>query len=111
MLHQMKLYASPFEKIKSGTKTIEMRLNDEKRSILKIGDEIEFTNIENNETIKCIILNLYKYKDFYELFSHHDKESIGYSKEEVANPCDMLSYYTIDDIKKYGSLAIEIKLL
>ena len=31
MKHEMKLNNEPFERIKNGTKTIEMRLNDEKR--------------------------------------------------------------------------------
>ena len=39
MLHKMKLKESPFERIKNGTKTIEFRLYDEKRSKIKIGDE------------------------------------------------------------------------
>ena len=32
MTHKMKLYPRAFENIKLGKKTIEMRLNDEKRS-------------------------------------------------------------------------------
>ena len=41
MLHKMKLKLSPFEKIKDGSKTIELRLYDEKRQKVKIGDFIE----------------------------------------------------------------------
>ena len=44
MIYKMKLYSDSFEKIKFGSKTIEMRLNDEKRKAIKIGDFIEFTN-------------------------------------------------------------------
>lgn len=39
MLHHMKLQAEPFQKIRSGTKTVEMRLNDEKRQSIREGDE------------------------------------------------------------------------
>lgn len=45
----MKWNNGPFELIKNGTKTIELRLNDEKRQLLKIKDLIEFTNRTNNE--------------------------------------------------------------
>ena len=45
----MKLNNGPFERIKNGTKTIELRLNDEKRQLLKIKDLIEFTNRTNDE--------------------------------------------------------------
>ena len=47
MLHQMKLKRSPFEKIKDGSKTIELRLYDEKRQKVKIGDFIEFTCLDD----------------------------------------------------------------
>ncbi|MBR2169685.1 MAG: ASCH domain-containing protein, partial [Alistipes sp.] len=35
VLHRMKLKQSPFEKIKNGIKTVELRLNDEKRQQVK----------------------------------------------------------------------------
>lgn len=40
MIHYMKLYNEPFQMIKKGEKTIELRLNDEKRRKLKKGDTI-----------------------------------------------------------------------
>lgn len=42
MKHNMRLNAEPFEKISSGAKTIELLLYDEKRRVIKVGDEIEF---------------------------------------------------------------------
>ena len=47
----MKLQNDPFTKIKNKTKTIEMRLNDEKRRKIKIHDLIEFTNIKTGEKL------------------------------------------------------------
>ena len=61
MKHEMKLNNGPFERIKNGTKTIELRLNDEKRQLLKIKDLIEFTNRTNNEKMLVEIENLYHY--------------------------------------------------
>ncbi len=108
MRHKMKLWNGSFEAIKSGRKTIEMRLYDEKRRLIKIGDEIEFTNLKTNETITYKVINLYKYDSFEELYKNHNKISIGYTKDELANPDDMLKYYTKEDIEKYGVLGIEI---
>lgn len=42
MLHKMKLQPKYFDYIQNGTKRIELRLNDEKRSIIQLGDEIKF---------------------------------------------------------------------
>ena len=64
MKHNMNLNNRPFKSIKEGTKTIELRLNDEKRSLLKVGDEIEFTNRDTNEKLSVDIINIYKYPSF-----------------------------------------------
>ena len=42
MIHRMKLKKSPFMKIKNNKKTVELRLNDEKRQKEHVGDFIEF---------------------------------------------------------------------
>lgn len=108
MIHKMNLWDDSFLKIKNKTKTIEMRLCDEKRSIISVGDTIEFTNTKTYEVCECIVINLYKYESFNELYKHHDKIAIGYSDDEAANPNDMLVYYSVENIKKYGVLGIEV---
>ena len=40
MTHKMNLHNDPFEKIACGIKNIELRLYDEKRRLIKVGDEI-----------------------------------------------------------------------
>lgn len=108
MTHKMNLWNDSFLAIKNRTKTIEMRLYDEKRSAISIGDIIQFTNTTTGETMECTVVNLYRYKDFYELYKHHNKISIGYSENEPADPNDMLTYYSAENIEKYGVLGIEI---
>lgn len=110
MIHKMKLWNESFQKIKNKTKTIEMRLCDEKRSIISIGDFIKFTNTSTNETLECIVTNLYKYDNFEELYNNHNKIAIGYNEDETANPSDMLAYYSVENIEKYGVLGIEIRI-
>ena len=39
MKYNMKLNNEPFNLIKNGTKTVELRLNDEKRKLLNIGEK------------------------------------------------------------------------
>ena len=78
----MKLNNGPFKNIKNGTKTIELRLNDEKRQLLKIKDLIEFTNRETLEQLLVEIENLYHYPSFEELYKHFDKVAMGYKEDE-----------------------------
>ncbi len=47
MVHEMLLAPKPFEMMKSGQKTIELRLYDEKRKHIQIGDRIRFYCTEN----------------------------------------------------------------
>ena len=42
MKHKMKLQEKYYDFIINGTKRIEIRLNDEKRQTIKLGDTIEF---------------------------------------------------------------------
>lgn len=110
MVHKMNLWNESFLKIKNRTKTIEMRLRDEKRALISIGDVIEFTNTKTNETLECIVVHLYKYENFDELYKSHNKTAIGYGEYEKANVSDMLAYYSVENIKKYGVVGIELSV-
>ena len=109
MKYEMNLNNEPFNRIKDGTKTIELRLYDEKRQLLKEQDLIEFTNRETLEKILTRIEKLYRFSSFDELYKHFDKISLGYDNDEVANPSDMEKYYSKEEQEKYGVLGIKIK--
>lgn len=110
-IHNMNLNEEPFTRIKSGTKTIELRLNDEKRQLLQVKDLIEFINRETLETIAVEIIGLYKYSNFEELYKHFDKIAMGYDKDDIANPMDMEKYYSKEEQDKYGVIGIEIRVI
>ena len=106
----MKLNDEPFNRIKEGKKTIEMRLYDEKRSLISVGDIIEFTNRKTNEIIETIVVDIYKFENFDELFKNFTKEELGYLENEKSDPTDMLKYYSKEEQKNYGVVGIKIKL-
>lgn len=106
----MKLYPNSFEMIKNKIKTVEMRLNDEKRQSIKIGDVIIFQNNETLEKLYTKVEKLHNYKSFEELYANFSKDKLGYKEDEEANHEDMLKYYSEEQIKKYGVLGIEISL-
>lgn len=111
MEHRMNLWDSPFRHIKQGTKTVEMRLNDEKRRLISPGDMIIFTNADTQEEIKVVVSNVNTFKNFAELYSNYDSIAIGYEEHEIAHPDDMLLYYSKEKIEQYGVMAIEIRLI
>ena len=104
MKYEMKLNNEPFKAIKNGTKTLELRLNDEKRKQLIVGDYIEFTNRVTNEKLLVEVIDLFKYNSFEELYKHFNKIEMGYSINEEANPKDMENYYSKEEQEKYGVL-------
>ena len=86
----MKLGLSPFEKIKNGSKTIELRLYDEKPQKLKIGDFIEFTRLDDTkQRIQTRVTALHRYSSFAELFDSLPKEKLGYSLSDTPDPTHM----------------------
>ena len=109
MIHEMRLNNEPFNKIKEGTKTVELRLLDEKRKTLRVGDKIIFTNRTNNEKIDVLVTNLFKADSFAPIYEKYSIVAIGYNEEDDSKPEDMEEYYSKEEIKKYGCIAIEIE--
>lgn len=114
MTHQMRLYKEPFEQIKSGAKTIELRLNDEKRRQVQPGDIIEFSETENPDSkITTKVIALHAFGSFRELYEALPLLQCGYTEADIADakPEDMDDYYSRELQEKYGVLGIEIELI
>ena len=110
MDHCMMLHDRPFEMIKRGIKTVEMRLHDKKRQAVNVGDLIMFTNVRTGEkmTVRVIAKNIFD--NFEALYDFYEKSVIGYLPDEVSDPDDMAQYYCQDDIKEFGVCAMEIRV-
>ena len=109
MTHQMKLQPGPFEKIARGEKTVELRLFDEKRSKIKVGDEIEFTKLAAlEEKLLTKVLALHRFDSFEQLYKCLPLEKCGYSPGETADFRDMEAYYSKEEQALYGVVGIEL---
>lgn len=110
MIHYMNLVPSAFRKIADGSKTIELRLNDEKRQQINVDDTIIFNNISTKDIITAQVARLHKFSDFEELYKTLPLEKCGYNKSELdtAHYTDMEQYYTKEQIEKHGALGIEL---
>ena len=109
MIHKMRLVDFAFNAIKNGKKDIEVRLNDEKRQLIKVGDIIEFQHIDTGEIINVKDTNLYKYNSFRLLFNNLDHKRLGLTDNYDASIMDR--FYTKEEQEKYGALGIEITLI
>ncbi len=113
MEHNMGLYETPFNSIESGKKKVEVRLNDEKRRKISVGDTINFTKIpDNNETLTVEVIELREFTTFKEMYENipaSDFDAVGGSIDEMVERTYKI--YTPDKEKEWGTLAITIKLL
>lgn len=102
------LHSDVFDIVKNGKKDIEVRLNDEKRRCLNVGDTLIFLKRPDDlEEIKAKVVDLNYYDNFDELVNHYDMERLylsNYSKEDYLK--EMERFYTLDEQKKYGVVAI-----
>ena len=114
MIHYMKLRDTPFEKIKSGNKTVELRLYDDKRRKINIGDKIIFSNIaDGNDKLAVIVKALYICESFRALFEEISPEKCGNPKNMSVESAveHMRAYYSSEDEQKYGVIGIKIALI
>lgn len=100
-----------FDLVNNGTKTIEGRVNDEKRRKLSIGDRLIFVNREDdNNIIESIVEDLIYFNNFEEMVEKFD---IKYLYKESYTKNDYLDlikrFYKDEEIKKNGVVAIIFK--
>jgi len=113
MKHEFKLQPEYYNFILYGTKRIEIRLFDEKRQQVKIGDTIEFLKEPDlNESFNAKVVGLLRYKSFEDMFKDFDISILAdkkVTKEELITVLE--KFYTKEKQGKYGVLGIRIELI
>lgn len=113
MIHEMKLQPEYFNFILNGTKRIEIRLNDDKRQNIKLGDKIKFLKEPDlNESFEAQVIGLLRYNSFEEMFKDYDISILSdksMTKEELISVLEQ--FYTKEKQEKYGVLGIRIELI
>lgn len=111
MVHQMGLYGEYFHAIKERKKTVEVRLYDEKRRKIKVGDTIEFIKVpQQDENLKVQVTNLRSYDTFEAMYNDiplKDFDCEGWTMKEMID--GTYEIYTPEAEKEWGTLAIMIE--
>ena len=107
--HEMRLSVLPFSQIARGEKVYEVRLLDEKRRALSVGDEILFRERGTDASLRARIRALLPFSSFRDAFAALPLPKLGFP--EGADPALMYAYYTPKEEAKWGVLVIEISLL
>lgn len=113
MTHEMKLQPEYYNFILNGTKRIEIRLYDEKRMQIKIGDTIKFLKEPDlNESFDVKVIGLLRYNSFDDMFKDLDIDILSdksMTKDELKSVLEQ--FYTKEKQEKYGVLGIRIELI
>lgn len=96
----------PFVNIKKGIKTMEIRLNDEKRQEIKLGNIIKTINQDNDSEVLYVkVIGLARFGSFRDLFKAYGDKIKDYEKEILKR------VYSKEQEEKYGVLVIHFELL
>lgn len=108
MQYKMDLSEFSFNKIKAGRR-VDIRLFDKKRQSLKIGDMIEYENINNpHEHIECLVQGMAVFDNFSNMIDCLTPQMLGYDdKEEIILRLNRA--YSLDLQKNFNVVAIFIK--
>ena len=113
MIHEMKLQPEYYNFILNGTKRIEIRLYDEKRQSIKLGDTIKFLKEpELLESFNAKVIGLLRYNSFKDMFKDFDISILSdksMTKEELIKVLEQ--FYTKEKQEQYGVLGIRIELI
>ena len=113
MTHEMKLKQRYFDFMLNGTKRIEIRLYDEKRQKINIGDTIIFHNDDNlNQSFSAKVIGLLRYYNFADMLNDIDISLLAdksFTKEGLISVLE--EFYTKEKQNEYGILGIRIKIL
>lgn len=107
---EMNLARKPFDLIRDGSKVVDIRVNDEKRQTIKIGDTIRFNSLQTFECCEREVVDLQYFKSFSDLFDSFDSILLGarnLSKEQFLE--NAYTYNTKKEEEKYGVVAIVFK--
>ena len=108
-MHKLNVKEKYYNMLKSGTKTIELRLFDDKRKNIKIGDYIEFSNNSDaDDKFTAQVINLHRADNFAELCKNINCRNAGFaSNGELLKVLE--EFYSLDRQNELGVVGIEIQ--
>lgn len=111
MKHIMGLQSEYFDAVKNGNKKYELRLNDEKRKLIKKGDIITFLKEPDRiDDIDAIVTDLVYFNNFTEVVENIDVNLLAFNKTKEDLIKDLNKYYSVEKQNEYGVVAIEINV-
>lgn len=110
-MHEMNLQPKYYDFIKDGTKRIELRLFDEKRQKIQLGDTIEFFKSDDDK-FQAKVIGLLRYNSFKDLFEDFDISILADASITKQELLDVLGeFYTPEKQAQCGVIGIRLQLI
>lgn len=109
-VHNMTLDDMYFEMVKNKEKTVELRVNDEKRKDIQVGDFILFTNKSGTELDYKSVIGKQIFGSFEEAVSFYGCKKLMpnlVNDEDVVNAYKSIPSYE-SNVKKFGCVAFTL---
>lgn len=112
MIHQMKVKEIYFNRIKDGEKIYEVRLLDEKRKQIKVGDILQIKKEpEMIEVLNAKVIDLIYFKNFEEMANVLPAKQIGFDGWEKGDIVkEYHKFYSDQEEQELGVVAIKVKV-
>ena len=107
---EMSLEDAPFSAMEEKRKTIEIRLNDEKRKKISVGDSIQFIRVSDKKPLFKRVVATRPYESLENLIDSEKLEAAGGIYKNTGHWFKEISrYYPEERQEKYGFLVIELE--
>lgn len=112
MTHEIKVKERYYNLIKNKEKIYEVRLLDDKRKLIKIGDIIKINEEpELTEFVNAEVVDLIYFKSFEEMAKSLPAKEVGFDGYKTREIVDEYhKFYSEQEEQKYGVVAIKIKI-
>lgn len=107
------LHPEIFDIVLDGVKDVEIRVNDEKRRQLKVGDTLIFVKRPGEqEKLKALVKKLVYYSSFEEVMDDYEMKRIYLEGTSAIEYLQLMKqFYSDEEVSKNGVVAIEFELL
>ena len=108
----MKLQTEMYDKIKSGKKYYEVRVFDEKRQKVKVGDTIVFKKLpELIDGVVTKVVDVMRFESFEQMARVLSLEAVGFENKDAIDISKYYrNYYTEEEEKQFGVVAFRLEL-
>ncbi|GAA2372397.1 hypothetical protein Cme02nite_00750 [Catellatospora methionotrophica] len=110
-MHRMRLRPRWFDLLTTGHKTVEIRLHDERRAAVRLGDSITFSNTDTRQQTVAEVIGLRRFASFAAALDAIPTAAVaGPGADRATAEAELTATYSPADEAHHGVLAITMQV-